>query len=234
MLSIPAIPLGDTNFARWVRQELAFVDKSLFIDEVFSKKSAHVTLITRPRRFGKTSLLTMLLHFLSDKIYGQPTQGLFDSLKINRINPELVQKEQGQHPTIFISLKSINGCNFDSAIKSIQQTLQKVCQQHLYLLDSSQLLDFEKEQFNALLTASMADPDQLSNALYFLSLCLFKHHGKPCWILLDEYDTPLYAAHSYGYWEAMINFMRCFLGNALKDNYAVEKSVNHWYFTHCP
>ena len=131
------MPLGVDNFGELVRyrepktqKPYLFVDKTLFIDKVLSD-GAKVIVLTRPRRFGKTLNLSMLQHFLAKEVNQQPTQGLFEGLKISKI-PSLM-KEQGKYPVILLCLKDIKSPSFESALAEFKILIWKLFVEHQYL-----------------------------------------------------------------------------------------------------
>src|ERR1700679_2659342 len=109
------LPIGRSNFKKIIDERLDFVDKSLFIQEIFDDRSAEAVVITRPRRFGKTLNLSMLHYFLAAEAYGESTKGLFDGLKIAALGDDYM-RHQGQYPVIFITLKDVKDGGFDHAL----------------------------------------------------------------------------------------------------------------------
>lgn len=216
-------PVGKSDFGKIVLSGDSFVDKTLFAKELIDR-GAEVTLITRPRRFGKTSNLSMLQHFLSDEVFGNKTEGLFDGLHIDQAEGAYVQNHQGKYPVIFLTMKGVKTHTFTEAREAFTRVVSKQYEQHAYLLDSERLLDAQKKMCQRYIMRAVEGND-LADGLTFLSHCLYKHTGKRVWILIDEYDTPLLEAHVNGYWKEMSNFMGQFLTEALKDNHALDRSV---------
>ena len=167
-----------------------FVDKTLFIRE-FLDAGDKITLITRPRRFGKTLTLSMLEHFLASEVNRQSTKGLFDGLNISQ-DPETMKK-QGQCPVIFLTLKEVKGKNFEEFFERMKSIITEVFQCHRYLFDTN-LSEEDKIKFKRILdeTASQTDYEK---SLKFLSKLLYQHTGEKVYILLDEYDTPINDAY---------------------------------------
>ena len=216
-------PIGHANFSDIIRSGDTFVDKTLFIKELLHA-SEKVTLITRPRRFGKTLNLSMIQHFFAEEMYGQKTAGLFDGLKIDQVGGDYVQRYQGQFPVIFITLKDVKALQFNQAHALVYEQIKKSFKQHLYLLDSEHLLAYEKVAFQKVLEGER-DTDGLNSSLYDLSEYLYKHHRKRAWILIDEYDSPMHEAYAGGYWEEMSALMKSLMGTTLKDNPFLERGV---------
>jgi len=213
--------IGVSDFGKLVRGGYTFVDKSLLIDEVL-QGGPEVTLIARPRRFGKTLNLSMLQHFLSAEVNGEPTRALFDGLDIAD-RPE-VMAHQGRYRVIFVSLKELKDSSFEKFEAGLRSLLADLYQQYPELLDAANLNPARRRQVDALLNreASLAE---MANSIKLLSELLYKHHGKKVAILLDEYDTPIHAAYTHGFYPQLMEFMRGLLGAALKDNPYLFKSV---------
>jgi hypothetical protein len=217
----PKWPIGVSDFGELLREGHTFVDKSLLARDVV-QDGAKVTLITRPRRFGKTLNLSMLQHFFADEVLGRPTRGLFDRLAVAQ-DPDVMQ-HQGQHPVIFFTFKDIKDSSFATAQAKLSAMLSSLYGQHRELADSPRLGAEQKERFQRILMQK-ADLAELGWSLKLLSEYLYLHHGKPALLLLDEYDTPIHAAYVHGYYDEMAGFMRGLLGGALKDNPYLYKSM---------
>ncbi len=217
------LPLGYENFKELIDKRFDFVDKSLFIKEVLDDDVNKVSLILRPRRFGKTLNLSMLHHFFAAEVYGQPTQGLFNGLKISELG-EAYMRHQGRYPVIFITLKGVKDHSFEHSLRNMQMKMAEVYKEHQYLLSDSKLSDADKTFYNTVLNAQ-ADLAMLQVAIKNLTNYLYQHHGVKSWILIDEYDTPIQSAYLHGYYEEMIGLMRGMFGEALKTNPYLERAV---------
>lgn len=215
------LPIGVHNFYKLVapQHHYLFVDKTQFIEDIINDGS-EVVLITRPRRWGKTSNLSMLHHFFAAQVANQVTAGLFDQLKIAT---SYIQAHQGQYPVIFISFKDIKEASFESAVNKIKYLIQELYRQHIDLLNSDQLTKIDKEEFGQYLSASI-NTEKTQIALKFLSELLFKAYRKKVIFLIDEYDTPLNSAYDK-YLEKITPFMKNLFSAALKDNDYLEKAV---------
>src|SRR5271163_3093348 len=123
------LPIGYDDFGAIRQKQLNFVDKSLFIQEVLEDDITQVSVITRPRRFGKTFNLSMLHHFLAPEVNGQPTQGLFEGLKIAELGEPYTQ-HQGKYPIIFISFKDIKYTDYLSAYENVCNLISYVYSTH--------------------------------------------------------------------------------------------------------
>lgn len=219
------IPIGIDNFADMVdpTNNALFVDKTLFIKEVIEDIS-RVILITRPRRWGKTLNMSMLKHFLAAEVIGKPTKGLFDGLAISTVDHGKFFKEhQGQYPVIYISFKDVKEDSFSDAIDNVRGLMQMLFQDYDFLLPSEKISIVEKDLLTIYASGKASQAD-LQKSLLFLSKLLCKFYGKPVYILIDEYDTPLNAAYGL-YLDKMTKFMRNLFSKALKDNEFVKKCV---------
>lgn len=212
------------NFGDRVKKEYLLVDKTLMIKAFWEGQD--VSLITRPRRFGKTLNLSMLQHFFAAQVIGESTQGLFDKFAIAKVeNGKFLKKHQGQYPVIFISFKDIKESSFEAAIKQIRVLIQYLYSEHESLLNSDKISAFDKTTFEKYLTGS-ANNEELQNALEFLSRFLYKAHGnKKVIILIDEYDSPLTSSYEHKFLDKISDFMRNMLSAALKGNNYLEKGL---------
>ncbi|WP_339043807.1 AAA family ATPase [Cardinium endosymbiont of Tipula unca] len=219
------LPIGVDNFQKLASGDYLFCDKTAMI-AAFLNKGDEVTLITRPRRWGKTLNMSMLQHFFSSEVNGVSTAGLFDDLEIGKLNGgSYVTTHQGQSPVIMISFKDVNADSFKGAIDIIYLLIKRQYGSFEYLLKSNKLNSDQKCEFNAILDKS-ANQSQLENSLELLSQCLYQHHGKKVYILVDEYDTPLNKAYgNKAYLKSMVQFMRNLFSASLKGNHALERGV---------
>src|SRR5271156_3002733 len=142
--------VGEDNFGAVIEKKLGFVDKSLFIKELFDNQEVTVPVIVRPRRFGKTLNLSMLRHFLAAEVNMLKTQGIFDNLKIAQQGDAYMQ-HQGKYPVIFISFKSVKHDNYEKAYNSLANLLSRTYGQHRELLSSGVLYEDEKSIFEDIL-----------------------------------------------------------------------------------
>src|SRR5271156_253731 len=127
--------VGEDNFGAVIEKKLGFVDKSLFIKELFDNQEVTVPVIVRPRRFGKTLNLSMLRHFLAAEVNGLKTQGIFDNLKIAQQGDAYMQ-HQGKYPVIFISFKAIKVSHFDKAYPALANLISQTYSDHYELFTS--------------------------------------------------------------------------------------------------
>lgn len=220
------LPIGYDSFEKIISQNLYYVDKTLMIKELLDKKS-HVNLFTRPRRFGKTLILSMLRAFFEkdyDEVGGELVHsGLFSELKIMEAGEEYTQ-EMGKYPVISISLKSAKQPDFEMAYASLIDELSKEYQRHAYVLKSDKIIDSDKKRFSRVMDKN-AEAIEYAKALEFLSACITKVHGQDTIILIDEYDVPLENAYFCGFYKEMIDFIRSLFESALKTNENLKFAV---------
>lgn len=215
------MPVGNTDFKEIRESGLYYIDKTMLIDQLVNRMRAKVTLFTRPRRFGKTLNMSMLEQFFDIR---KDSKSIFDGLKITE-NRKLCIEWMNQYPTIFISLKDVDGENFEAAIAQFSNIISKVYDTHKYLIkEENNLEDYEVDKFKAFLTEK-ASKTNLNDALFFLSKLLFEYYQKPVIILIDEYDVPMAKSDLNGYYKEITSVMRLFLSKALKDNRYLKLAV---------
>jgi len=220
------IPIGVSNFHRLVTRSYLYCDKTDMIRE-FLNKDDEVTLITRPRRWGKTLNMSMLHHFFASAVNGIPTAGLFDDLAIGKLEEgKYIKMYQGKYPVIMLSFKDVKASTFEGAIDKIRELIFFLFTSFAkQLLQSDHLLAEEKENFRLILSAK-SNLAKLETSLLFLSKCLYQHYNQKVYILIDEYDTPLNQAYGdKDYLASLVDFMRNFFSAALKDNDCLERGV---------
>lgn len=218
-----AMPVGVDNFAKIIENEYYFVDKTNFIRELLDKK-AMVTLITRPRRFGKTLAMRMLQEFFDINAAGRDT---FKGLNISRAG-EQYMRHRGKYPVIFFSLKDIATGNYQDALRDLCGKISDLYAEYGFLADSPALNEREKGYFLSVYNIAAHEQysrDKWCKSLKMLTVYLWKHYGVKTILLLDEYDAPIQHAWEDGYYEDMIRFMRQFYSEVLKGNDALEFTV---------
>ncbi|MCX6580806.1 MAG: AAA family ATPase [Candidatus Aminicenantes bacterium] len=241
-MKMKKLPVGISDFKDMVTGNYYYVDKTLFIKEIIDSGDK-ILLIPRPRRFGKTLNLSMLGYFYdccpvawdpdSDSQPGSPAKEtrspgtykhLFDSLAICGAGQEYLDKI-GRHPVIFLTFRLIKDMDWESCLDNIKKLIQKEYARHYYLLESQKLMPHERNYFQKIidLTGNKGDyANSLENLLIFLS----RYYNRRAVILIDEYDAPVHAGFTYGYYEEVINFMRNFLSGGLKDtDQYLEKGI---------
>ncbi len=212
------IPLGIDDFEKLIEGNYYFVDKSLFIKELLASR-AEVTLIPRPRRFGKTLNLSMTQCFF--EVTGKSRRHLFTGLAIEREAD--CMEHQGKYPVISISFKDIKSLTWEDCQKKLWEYIGAECKRHLDVLEP--VLDpFERKKLQALITGT-AHLTSYESALLFLSRLLERAYQHKLIILIDEYDSPIHAGYANGYYNEIASFMRNFLGAGLKGNKCLSFGV---------
>ncbi len=214
------MPLGVEDF-KVLRQRYYFVDKTRFIQEFLDGHSA-VTLITRPRRFGKTLTMSMLYYFFTNE-NAEENRKLFDDCAIAEAG-ETYMLEQGTHPVVFFSLKDAKMDSWELCFDKVKQIVEPLYDQFRQLLDSDKLSKYQKRMYSEILDGH-ATQSTLENSLLLLLQCLETHYGKKPILLIDEYDAPIQSAWEKGYYDKAIGFFRNFLSAGLKTNPALDFSV---------
>ena len=213
------ILIGTDSFEKIIKGNFFYVDKTLFIKELLENKG-EVTLITRPRRFGKTMNMSMLRHFFD---VSRDSKALFAGLKIME-HADIVATHLNKYPVISLTLKDVEERTYKSCIKSLSGLVAEIYRQNRYLYESDRLNQEQKDVFYTLLSGKSTE-EELKSALKFLTECLYTYYQKRVIILLDEYDAPINNALMEGYYTDMIEFMRRFLGSVFKSNDYLEFGV---------
>lgn len=218
------VGIGIQDFSKVIENNCFYVDKTYFIKEWWESKD-EVTLITRPRRFGKTLTMSMVEQFFSIKYAGRGD--LFEGLSIwNEKSPDgdyEYRKIQGTWPVIAISFAKVKETSYLNARKGICQIIAGLYNQFDFLLDSGKLNDNEREYYRKI-SAEMEDY-VAADSLNALSNYLMKYYGKKVIILMDEYDTPMQEAYVYGYWQELTAFIRSLFNATFKTNPYMERAV---------
>ena len=227
------IAAGTDDYSKVIYDKCYFVDKTSLIKDVFAQNKSEVLLISRPRRFGKTLTMSMFYHFLSIN-HNKPEDlsshvELFKDTKIFA-DQEFCQQYMGHYPVIFLSLKSVEGINFETAYQKLAEVIYGlVDSQFRFLLQSNKLSDGNKRDLQYLLDLDNLEKVSSSVKLQFslqkLTQFLYQHYGKKAIVLIDEYDVPLAKASVRGYYNQMVDVIRGMLGNVLKTNIYLEKAV---------
>ena len=214
-MKLLSIPVGVSDFEEIRRNGYYYVDKSGLIGELLGTTGTKVTLITRPRRFGKTLGMSMLESFFDIR---KDNKALFEGLEIAKRH-ELCMEWMNQWPTVFVSFRQVDGLNFNSAYDMLTLVISELYKKHLYLLDSDKLDSFDKEIVKQLIQGTASAKD-MKGSLMLLTRLMYQQYGKPVILLIDEYDVPVAKANSNGYYEEMLDVMKGLM-QALKDNQAL-------------
>ena len=216
------IPVGISDFTKIREQGYYYVDKTGLISDLL-EDIAEVTLITRPRRFGKTMGMSMLANFFD--IHKDST-ALFEGLEISR-NAALCKAWQNQWPVLFVTFKDIDGLTFASAKEMLIERVATLCKMHSYLAFSDQINPDDRKIFQKLSDLVNGKPTDamLKTSLSLLMQMMKAHYGKPVILLIDEYDVPIAKASANGYYAEMLEIIRGMLSTALKDNATLRFAV---------
>ena len=212
------IAIGRQDFERMRTRNVFYIDKTDFIREWWEAED-EVTLITRPRRFGKTLNMSMTEQFFSVDYAGRGD--LFEGLSI--WEDEKYRKLQGTYPVIFLSFASVKETTFDQARKGICSEIKELYNKKDFLLEGNLLNEDEKKDFRRI-SAEMEN-HQASVSLRKLAGYMSRYYGKKVIILLDEYDTPMQEAYMGGYWEEMAEFIRGLFNSTFKTNPYLERAI---------
>ena len=208
-----SIKIQNTEKFDTLRKERGYyVDKTGFLEK-FLESPADASLFTRPRRFGKTLLMSMLASFFD---ITRNSQDLFAGLKITE-NEKLCREWMNQYPVIFLTFKEVEGFTFEDALDEIRTRMKNLYSDVEPMLDRKKLRTADRDILDDILSAH-ASIRSLRASLQTMSRILSAQYEKPVIILLDEYDVPVAKAAKRGYYDEMILFMRIFLSNALKTN----------------
>ena len=212
------LPVGLENFEQIINDNYYYVDKTGLISELL-RNGGMVNLFTRPRRFGKTLNMSMIEHFFSI----ERDQSIFDGLEISK-DTKLCEEYMGKYPVISISLKGINAATYKDAFDFAVQIMKEVAATMQFLLESKQLSEYDKSEYQKLLDDNMSEA-VFCSSLKKLSILLEKHYGTKAVLLIDEYDVPLAKAFENGYYDQMIFLIRSLLEQALKTNNSLKFAV---------
>lgn len=219
------IPVGTSNFAKIRQEGFYYIDKSGLIEELLGTSGIEITLIVRPRRFGKTLGMRMLAEFFDIR---KDSRALFEGLAVSK-NQELCKEWMNGYPVLFLTFKDVGGNTFDSAFGMLKTAFMNACIEHAYLLDNDSIDEDDKRKF-AQLKSMTADVEVVKSAISLLMRMMYIHYGKPVVLLLDEYDVPIAkASGSRGkkmdYYDEMMEVVRPLISMAIKDNDLLKFAV---------
>ena len=212
------VGIGHQDFEVIRKEHCFYIDKTPFIEKWWNEKDI-VTLITRPRRFGKTLNMSMIEKFFSTQY--KDRGDLFDGLKI--WERENFRKLQGTYPVIFISFADVKEISFSQARKKICSIIKTIYNQYRFLLEGNNLDESEKKDFRSV--SDEMESYKASDSIKALSNYLSRYYGKKVIILLDEYDTPMQEAYVNGYWQELVAFTRSFFNSTFKTNPYLERAI---------
>ena len=213
------IAIGIQDFGDLIQKKCLYIDKTSFIREWWDSEDS-VTLITRPRRFGKTLNMSMLERFFSVEYAGQGQ--LFEGLSIWQ--DAHYREIQGTYPVISLSFARVKEGNYEDTRERICEILRNLYVKYEFLKKSEALSDADRAYYDRILAVKVSNLDA-SSALYHLSEYLYRYYGKKVIILLDEYDTPMQEAFVGGYWKELTSFTRSLFNSTFKTNPRLERAV---------
>ena len=213
------IPVGVSDFEEIRKNGYYYIDKSGLIGELLSRTGTKVTLITRPRRFGKTLGMSMLENFFDIR---RDSRKLFEGLEITK-DQALCVDWMNQYPTIFVSFRQVDGLDFTGAYDMLTMVIANLYNKHLYLLDNKNATQFQKTAF-AHLAHGSGSVKEVKSSLMLLTTMMQSYYEKPVVLLIDEYDVPVAKANNSGYYDEMLDVMTGLM-QALKDNQALRFAV---------
>lgn len=214
------IPVGISDFERIRELNYYYVDKTGLIKTLLQGEMDQVTLITRPRRFGKTMAMNMVASFLDIR---KDSKELFDGLEISK-EKEICKNWMNQYPTLFLSLKDVDGTTFENAFNMLKFVISSLCSQNSYLETGENIRENEKNIFSRLRsqTASITD---IKGSIVTIMNMMQSYYEKPVILLIDEYDVPIAKASNNGYYKEMLEVIKGMLSTALKDNSSLKFAV---------
>lgn len=220
------MPVGVSDFMELVQEDYCFVDKTLFIQELLDSGDK-ISLITRPRRFGKTLNLSMLCAFLREP--AQQQNDLFAGLAISKQPAQQqstqYQQERGKRPVLFLSLRKIKETHWEAGFRRLRSLLANLVAQTSQEAPVNQLSEPQQRALDKVLQ-EQALPDECKTVLATLTeLLTLKHNGMTPWVCIDEYDAPMQAAYQYNYYKPMRDLMKGLLGDCLKDNSFLHRAM---------
>lgn len=220
------IPVGKEDFDAIRRSRNYYVDKTELLYQLVEGASNEVTLFTRPRRFGKTLMLSMMESFFS--VQKGSSSDVFEGLSIMK-HEEFCSEWMNQYPVLFVTLKGVEGLSFEEAYGMLQGKLADLCKKHLSLLDSDEVNFADKEIFQSLVEQK-ASAVNVKGSLKTIMRIMAAHYGKPVILLVDEYDVPLAKASELNteenrYYQKMLDVIRGMFDAALKTNEYLQFAV---------
>ena len=214
------IPVGNSDFRKIRENGYYYVDKTRLIKDLLENDLAQVTLITRPRRFGKTLGMSMLSNFFDIRINSTK---IFTGLEITK-EKSLCSKWMNKYPVLFLSFKDVDGQTFENAYELLRFTIAQLCSEHEYLENSDKVTQVQKENFIRLKTQTSSILDIQTSILVIMKM-MQAYYEKPVILLLDEYDVPIAKASNNGYYTQMLEIMKTMMSTSLKDNSSLKFSV---------
>lgn len=213
------IPVGVSDFTEIRKNGYYYIDKSGLIKDILKTASTKVTLITRPRRFGKTLAMSMLDAYFDIR---KDSKQLFDGLEISQ-NQVLCSEWMNKYPTIFVSFRQVEGLDFKGAYDMLTVVIANLFNEHIYLLDSKKATEFQKTSFKNLLGGN-ASVKEVKSSIYLLMNMMNDYYNEPVILLIDEYDVPVAKANNNGYYNEMLDVMKSLM-QTVKDNKTLKFAI---------
>ena len=211
-MSALKIPVGRSGFTDIRENHYYFIDKSGLIEELLRTDATQVTLITRPRRFGKTLGMSMLSAFFDIRRFSAE---LFKGLAVAE-NEALCDAWMNQYPVLFLSFRSVDGLDFGGAYAQLVSVIAELYKEHFYLKESDRINTLDQEMVYRI-ASKKAEPEEIKNSLLKLTQLMALHYGKPVILLIDEYDVPLAKASEKNYYPQMLDMVKGLM-QVIKDN----------------
>ena len=218
------IVVGNENFEEFIRDDGYYVDKTEILYELAEKNRNKVTLFTRPRRFGKTLMMSMLESFFD---VNRDSRDVFAGLSISKNHQDFCQNWMNQYPTLFITLKDVEGLDFDAAFKMLKATIADLCKKHEDIKNKPGINPADAEIFERLMYKK-ADIEEIKNSLKTIMRMMNTVYGKPVILLIDEYDVPLEKAQqskNKEFYTQMLDVIRGIMSTSLKTNEFLKFAV---------
>ena len=213
------IPVGVSDFTEIRKNGYYYIDKSGLIKDILKTASTKVTLITRPRRFGKTLAMSMLDSYFDIR---KDSKQLFDGLEISQ-NQVLCSEWMNKYPTIFVSFRHVEGLDFKGAYDMLTVVISNLFNEHIYLLDSKKATEFQKTSFKNLLSGN-ASVKEVKSSIYLLMNMMNDYYNEQVILLIDEYDVPVAKANNNGYYNEMLDVMKSLM-QTVKDNKTLKFAI---------
>ena len=213
------ISVGISEFSEIRKNGYYYIDKTGLIEELVKNSGAKVTLITRPRRFGKTLAMNMLAEFFDIR---KDSRQLFKGLNISK-NQDICGKWMNKWPVLFISFKRVDGLNFQDAYAMLRSVVTEICAEHKYILDGNNISEYDRKTLENIIEQK-ASATEIKNSIVSLTRAMEIYYGKPVILIMDEYDVPVAKAGPNGYYAEMLDIMKGIM-QSLKDNQALRLAV---------
>ena len=213
------IPVGVSDFTEIRKNGYYYIDKSGLIKDILKTASTKVTLITRPRRFGKTLAMSMLDAYFDIR---KDSKQLFDGLEISQ-NQVLCSEWMNKYPTIFVSFRQVEGLDFKGAYDILTVVISNLFNEYIYLLHSKKATEFQKTSFKNLLSGN-ASVKEVKSSIYLLMNMMNNYYNEQVILLIDEYDVPVAKANNNGYYNEMLDVMKSLM-QTVKDNKTLKFAI---------